>query len=298
MKGHVYTTALLILLTLLGFVHVKAQTSGIGLPVISQVDQGNSYITFPADIGNIEPLAFEASINPSFYLRYNKSFRLLGVITPKVIIRMYQEPSYPVRTPSYIPQFTLYYMFSGKENAKNLSLFGRLAHHSNGQAGPFYLENGDINVKSGDFSTNFFEAGLIKTNFNKRLHAYQFFKTSLEVHPVGWSKTELEGLYSTMRWHNAFSVFKLPAKGLSGKEEKAKISIKGEATWMFGKLNNWNETSLNRLNLKFTFYYHPKFLEDIGLFVQLYHGLDYYNIYFHNKLDVIRFGIMTEKLRF
>jgi hypothetical protein len=289
---------LLIFLTLSGIAQTKSETEGIGLTVISQVNQGSSYITFPTDIGNIEPLWFEANINPSFYLRHSKSFRLLGVITPQVIIRMYQEPSYPVRTPSYIPQVTLYYMFSGKNNAKNLSLFGRLAHHSNGQDGPFYLENGEINVKSGDFSTNFFELGVIKTYYNERFHAYQFFKTSLEVHPVSWSKEEMKGIYSTVRWHNAFSIFKLPSKGISDKEKKARISLKGELTWMFGELNNWDWYSLNRVNLKFTFYYHPKFLEDVGIFIQYYHGLDYYNIYFNHRLDVLRFGIMTEKLRF
>lgn len=124
----------------------------IGLPIISQVNQGNSYITFPTDIGNIEPLWFEGNIILNFYLRESKNSRCMGVLTPQVIIRMYQERSSPVRTPSYMPQITLYY--------------------------------------------------------------------------------------------------------------------------------------------------HPKFLEDIGLFVQFYHGLDYYNMYFSHRLDVLRFGLMTEKLRF
>jgi len=298
MKRQIYITVILALLTLPGYAQVKPQASGIGLTVISQVNQGSSYITFPTDIGNIEPLWFEANINPSFYLRHSKSFKLLGVITSQIIIRMYQEPSFPVRTPSYIPQITLYYMFSGKEDAENLSIFGQLAHHSNGQDGPFYLENEEINLKSGSFSTNFFEIGLIKTHFNKRFHAYQFFKTSLEVHPVSWSIEELKGQYSTVRWHNMLSIFKLsPGKSRNG-EKKTRISLKCETVWMFGELNNWDWYSLNRVNVKFIFYYHPKFLEDIGLFVQFYHGLDYYNIYFNHRLDIIRFGIMTEKLRF
>jgi len=276
----------------------QSDTAGIGLPVISQVNQGGSYITFPIDIGNIEPLWFEANINPNFYLRHSKNFRLLGVITPQIIIRMYQEPSFPVRTPSYIPQITLYYMFSGKANARNASFYFRLAHHSNGQDGPFYLDNGEINLKSGNFATNFFEIGFIKTHFNPRFHAYQFFKTSFEVHPNSWSISELKGQYSTVRWHNAFSVFKLPAKYTKTKEKKARLSVKGEFTWMFGDLNGWDWYSLNRVNLKFTASYYPKFFEDVGFFVQFYHGLDYYNIYFHHQIDVLRFGIMTEKLRF
>lgn len=67
---------------------------------------------------------------------------------------------------------------------------------------------------------------------------------------------------------------------------------------MFGDVNHWNTFSDNRLNLSLTFFYHPKFLEDIGLFVQYYHGSDYYNMYFGHRLDVLRFGLMTEKLRF
>lgn len=272
--------------------------SRIGLAVISQVNQGNSYITFPTDIGNIEPLWFEGNLIPNFYLRKSKNSRLMGVLTPQIIVRMFQERSYPVRTPSYMPQITLYYLFNGKENARKISVFGRLAHHSNGQDGDFFLSSGEYNLKSGNFYTNYFESGLILTNINNRLNAYQFFKTSFEFHPQGWIEDELEGVYSEYRWHNAFSIFKLPTKSNWDTKKKAAISIKGEATWMFGELHHLDDISLNRLNLSFTFYYHPKFLEDIGLFVQFYHGSDYYNMYFSHRMDIIRFGLMTEKLRF
>ena len=72
----------------------------IELTTIAQVNQGNSYITFPTDIGNIEPLWFEGNLIPNFFIRQSKDSRLMGVITPQIIIRMYQEESYPVRTPS------------------------------------------------------------------------------------------------------------------------------------------------------------------------------------------------------
>lgn len=116
--------------------------SEIGLAIISQVNQGNSYITFPTDIGNIEPLNFEGNLIPNFYLRKSRNSRLMGVLTPQIIIRMYQEWSSPVRTPSYMPQITLYYLLKGNEHSSKLSLYGRLAHHSNGQDGDFFLENG------------------------------------------------------------------------------------------------------------------------------------------------------------
>ena len=113
----------------------------IGLTTIAQVNQGNSYVTFPVDIGNIEPLWFEANLIPSFYIRKSKNSRLMGVLTPQIIIRMYQEESFPVRTPSYMPQITVYYLLNSITKINSLSLFGKFAHHSNGQQNSFYHEN-------------------------------------------------------------------------------------------------------------------------------------------------------------
>jgi len=298
MKSQTGLLLCLLFLLVRGNAQEKEPLQGIGLPVISQVNQGSSYITFPTDIGNIEPLMFEANLIPNFYIRKSKNSRLMGVFTPQIILRMYDERSYPVRTPSYIPQITVYYMLTEFASSQNLSLYGRYAHHSNGQDGDFFLDNGEVNLLSGDFSTNYIETGFIKTHFNTRFNAHQFFKTSIEIHPQSWGSDELEGIYSRYRWHNAVSIFKLPAKETRSTKNNADISLKGEATWMFGNVNDLNSISAERLNLSLTFYYHPKFLEDIGLFVQYYHGSDYYNIYFEHRLDVLRFGLMTEKLRF
>lgn len=270
----------------------------MGLSTIAWANQGNSYITFPTDIGNIEPLWFEGNLIPNFYLRVNEDSRLMGVITPQVIVRMYQEESYPVRTPSYMPQITMYYLLSPRCNVNSLSLFGRFAHHSNGQDGEFFLENGDINLKNGSFSTNYFELGLIRTNYITRYNAAQFFSTSLQIHPPKLTGEELSDIYSMYRWNSTFSIFKIPSISNQNRKKKASVSIKAQTTWMFGDVNNWGNFSLDRLNMSLTFFYHPKFLEDIGFFTQLYHGMDYYNIYFDHKIDIIRFGIMTEKLRF
>lgn len=274
----------------------KEAVPAIELTTIVQVNQGNSYITFPTDIGNIEPLFFEGNLNPNFYIRTNKNARLVGVLTPQIIIRMYQEESFPVRTPSYMPQITAYYLLNSKSEIDKLSLYGKIAHHSNGQEDDFFLPNGNINTRSGNFSTNFYEVGLIKTNYNEKYNAMQFFGTSIEIHPIKSVASELLGMYSRYRWHTIFSIFKIPKN--EGIKKNASISLKGQTTWMFGDLNNWNIFDINRLNLRFTFYYHPKFLEDVGFFTQIYHGLDYYNIYFNHQISIIRFGIMTEKLRF
>jgi len=274
----------------------NAVTPNITLSIIAQENQGNSYITAPTDIGNIEPLWFEANMIPNFNVRTSKDSRLLGVITPQVILRMYQQESSPVKTPSYMPQLTVYYNLRKKDKACSLNVFGRFAHHSNGQDGLFYLDNGDINLENASFSTNYFEAGIIKTGFSDRFNAVKFFSSSIEIHPKGLTIDELHGVYGLYKWNNVFSIFKLPNN--KSKERKASINLKGKLSYTMGEFNNLNTLDFDRITASFTVYYHPKFLEEIGFFVQLYHGYDYYNIYFNEQRTMLRFGIMTDKLSF
>lgn len=270
----------------------------VNLSAIAIVNQGNSYITFPLDIGNIEPLWFEGNIIPNFLIRKSKNSRLMGVLTPQIIIRMFREESMPVRTPSYMPQIAVYYNIANALTKNQHTLFGRFVHHSNGQEGDFYLPDGEINLMTGNFSTNFLELGVINNHYNQQLNAVQFYSSSLELHLPGWSVKELEGKYSMVRWHNALSIYKIPVGRSRADNSRAQLSLKAEAMCMFGDINNWQQLSLDRFNANFTFYYHPTFLEEIGLFVQAYTGMDYYNIYFENRIQIIRFGIMTEKLTF
>ena len=272
-------------------------SNNINLGQIALVNQTDSYVTLPINIGNLEPLIFEANISPSFIIRQRKDSRLMGMLTAQIIIRMYNEESLPVRTPSYMPQITAFYMLSDKAAPNKQSVFLKFAHHSNGQDGEFYDENGDINLLSGNFSTNFMELGYIFNNLSPKYNAQRFFKTSLEIHPQSWMFEELRGMYSGLRWHNNFSAFKIPV-GSSDAEKRAQISLKLETMLMLDDIDGWDTFDSKRFNMGFTFYYHPKFLEEIGFFVQYYHGMDYYNIYFNHQIDVVRFGIMTDILRF
>ena len=292
---------IILLLVLIPTIQLMAQEIDSLLPKLSLekialINQSDSYITFPTDIGNIEPLLFEANVNPSFVIRERKDSKLIAVLTPQITIRMYNEDSYPVRTPSYIPQVSVYYLANKKEALNYLVLFGKIAHHSNGQDGNFYNDDNTINLQSGNFATNFFEIGFLKTAYSNRLKAIKTLKSSIEIHPKSWMNQELKGKYSGLRWHNSFTSFKFPLK--DGKNERANFSLKAEAMFMLDNFNGLDVFDLDRLNASLTFYYHPKFLEDIGLFVQFYHGMDYYNIYFEHQLSSIRFGIMTEVLRF
>jgi len=297
MKTTVYILLLFLCAAHFVFSQKKLDTvPQLDLYKIALINQSDSYITFPTDIGNIEPLLFEANVNPSFVIRERNDSKLMAVLTPQITIRMYNEKSYPVRTPSYIPQITIYYVAQKKEALNYLVLFGKIAHHSNGQDGNFLNEDNTINLQTGNFSTNFFELGILKTAYSNKLKAIKTIKSSFEIHPKSWMLEDLHGRYSGLRWHNSFTSFKFPLK--DNKNERAKFSLKAETMLMLDNYNDLDFFELDRFNASLTFYYHPKFLQDIGLFVQLYHGMDYYNIYFDHQLSSIRFGIMTQILRF
>ncbi len=269
----------------------------VDLALIAQVNQGNSYITFPFEIGNMEPLIFEANLIPDFILRESKSSRLIGVITPQIIIRMYNEYSYPVRTPSYIPQLTTYYQIGNKKMDELLTVYGRLGHHSNGQDDPLILEDGSINHKSGDFATNFIETGLIVTSFNRKTNAVRFFKAGFEYHPENSVHRELKGIYSRHRLNFSFAAFKLPPEEKHQKE-KARFSLDIKTNFLLGYMGGENDFFHDRLQTRITFSYYPSFLQEIGFFVEFYHGKDYYNVYYDITRNFLRFGLMTNKLRF
>lgn len=295
-------TAIFLLLHITVFAQdTKDTLPRLDLTKIALVNQSDSYITFPTDIGNLEPLIFEANVNPNFVIRERSDSKLMAVLTPQVRIRMYNKESYPVQTPSYIPQISVYHLISENGRLEKTAVFGKIAHHSNGQDGMFYTDSTatEINFRSGNFATNFMEFGILKSFYSEKKNALRFIKSSVELHPSKWMLPEMRGTYSGLRWHNSFLAYKLPVDKLFFTESRrASFSVKLETTLMLDQINDWEMLDLDRLNAALTLYYHPKFLEDIGLFIQFYKGLDYYNIYYHNDISVIRFGLMTEILRF
>lgn len=295
-------TGVFLLLHIISFAQDELDTlPKLDLTKIALVNQSDSYVTFPIDIGNLEPLIFEANVNPNFVIRERADSKLMAILTPQIRIRMYNKESYPVQTPSYIPQISIYHLISETGPLKKTSVFGKIAHHSNGQDGSFYKDStlGEINFESGNFATNFMEFGILRSFYRQKRNALRFFKSSVEFHPSGWMLKEMRGSYSGLRWHNSLLAYKLPVNKLFfSKSRRASFSVKFETTLMLDQINDWKLLDLNRLNAGLTVYYHPKFLEDIGLFIQFYKGRDYYNIYYHNDNSTIRFGLMTEILRF
>jgi hypothetical protein len=75
-----------------------------------------SYILFGNGIGNMKPLIFEADLIPYYMLSINKDVKWGVQLSPRIILRMYNKESYPVRTPSFMPRATFFYQLIDNEN--------------------------------------------------------------------------------------------------------------------------------------------------------------------------------------
>lgn len=264
-----------------------------------RANQTDSYITFSQGIGNVEPLIFEALVAPYFLLRTSRDAKWGATISSKIMIRMYAEESFPVRTPSYMPEISFYHQLNKSGDDKVKYLFLNLTHHSNGQDGDFFNEDGSINTVSGNFSTNYLELGLfLNQNVVPFSNTNEYFKTSIEYHLDVNRVDELEGRYSFVRWHNNFRIFRFPEYSNATEklmlDKNSAVQTRLETTWLFGDMNDASFFDLKeRFNFSLTIAYRPKFLSDVSLFANFYSGEDYYNMHFYRRIKVFRVGLQA-----
>lgn len=265
-----------------------------------RANQHDSYITLGGGLGNMEPLIFEALIAPYFLLRTSENSRWGATLSPTILLRMYAEESFPVRTPSYMPQITFYRQLDDEQGRTLQYVFLSVVHHSNGQDDSFFMEDGTLNTHSGDFSTNYLELGMF---FNKKLVHFsqttEYFKTSLEYHLDFYRSKELKGHYSFVRWNNSIRVFRSLGSLRSWKMQKnPRLQTTLQTSWFFGDMDDapFFDTR-ERFNISFTIAYRPRALSDVSVFLNAYSGKDYYNMHFQQRLSVVRLGLQAFAFR-
>ena len=263
-----------------------------------RVEQEPSYATIPYLMfglpreptrDGLQGLLYEASIAPPFFLFAGRKPWLVA-ITPKVVLRQFATGSEPVRPPSYMPRITLYYWgapFVERTHADSLVYgFLRVGHHSNGQEEPFYDSTGAVNVRDGDFFTNFIELGVSKRFFGQgpTVGTQQF---SFEWHPAGFMAKAQRPIYGRYRM-KAGTRLQWPGSAL-GEIDGAMI----ETQYIAGSLAPGRRHIGGRVSLGLTVYSELRHLGDFSPFVSYYAGQDYYNIRFGRQISVVRFGLMT-----
>jgi hypothetical protein len=242
-----------------------------------------SYLAYPIGISGLDPLVFESDVVAHFMVT-RPSWPIAFVLTPKIVVRMFREKSVPVKTPSYMPRISAYFWFQPQLTATP-TFYGSvtLSHHSNGQSGPFFDMNGDINHETGSFSTNYLEFTAYATGFKGPWFGWTAL--SLEVHPSFSENNELNGRYGQWRLHFATTLLaNLPLRG----EVSLQLSAILDSFMKTSKSAWVRELERFPISLRYTITI-PGI--DLGIYVGYYFGHDYYNIYFDRVIHTVQIGI-------
>jgi hypothetical protein len=259
-----------------------------------------SYIILGSGIGNLEPLIFESDVIPYFMLSLSKNNRWGIELSPRAIMRMYNQESHPVRTPSFMPRVTFFIQFVEKEHKKR-DFFSYVSwmHYSNGQEGDFFNADSTINTHTGSFYTNWVEGGiflsrpdanlLFVTNYLKLYTAYSFVQ-----------EKKMDDIYGRLRFFaQVKSTVKLSRffKAFSSTDDVNKNYIFDQSInlgWIASELKNTKPIDKKRFIFNYRLSFKPTFLKDVNIFIHYYYGQDYYNIHFGKQINVIRFGISSK----
>lgn len=276
-----------------------------------------SYITFGNGIGNLEPLLFEARLSPSYFFTSRQKHWAL-MLNPEVQIRMLDKSSFPIRNPSYKVSINFFHDLKFWQHSflhrifySDALAFVSIEHHSNGQSGPFYMqddvthENTDqVNFDDGNFATNFLVFGISSykaKTLGKHYFSLREIKAYTEVHPPGWSIHELDNVYGYYRLFGEVG-FLGPMRKLKNDVTNRWLqnsSLQLRSGWIFGAMNASPGDARKRWIIDITYKYYPPWFDEIAFFVRFYRGQDYYNIYFaKTELTELSCGITSNIMNF
>jgi hypothetical protein len=263
-----------------------------------RVEQEPTYASLPGLVFGLptEPrngkdlrIMYEATIAPPLFV-YAGRKPFLVAITPKVVVRQYFRESYPVPPPSYMPRLTMYYWgapFARRTHIDSARYaFLRLAHHSNGQTGPFYDSTGAVNYRDGDFYTDYVEAGLVR-RFTNPLYAgaRQF---TFQWHPNGWMGKPTRPIYGRYRANFTSRFAFVP--GRVRMADGADISV----TYIGGSMLPDRRDIRSRTTISASLYSDLAELGDFQPFVRYYTGQDYYNVQFDRNISTFMIGVVVK----
>jgi hypothetical protein len=242
-----------------------------------------SYLTHPFGLHGLPPLIFECNIAPHFFV-HTADWPFAFVLTPKIVLRMFNEDSSPVRSPSFMPRAAVFVWFQQRVTGAP-TFYGSvtLSHHSNGQAGPFFADDGSVNHQDGSFSTNYLDFAVYGTGFTGRFLGWS--SLSLQWHPGFNQDPQLKGRYGLVRLNLATTIVAdLPLHG----------QINLRVTAILDDFQRASKTATLRALERFPFSLSYSMTVpgiDLGVYLGYYIGHDYYNIWFDRVIHTIQIGI-------
>lgn len=205
----------------------------------------------------LEPVWFESALALPFYAELGNKKTILGAFQ-SLKLRMYKEPSFPVKTPDYRIQGFVQHRFFYRDSS-DLSWFCRAQHHSNGQKDPLYDTLQVLNTRSGSFAVNSLLAGVLLRNTRKE-HNIRSLMVYYERVFFQFSERGMSGFYYEQAL-NASLMLALSSRGLI----ETGVGLMHHHQ---GKMRMKAETVL---------YWSPVPASDMHFFVRLYYGPDEYN---------------------
>jgi hypothetical protein len=262
-----------------------------------------SYFVYKGSIGNIENLKWEACFAPTLTFQLKKYPDWGLELTPQIILRMFEQFSHPVRTPSYMPKATLFYRFQKMpEHKQDLFAFFTFGHHSNGQDGLFFQsDSSTINLVNGSFATNYFLGGIILSNPEKKIFTpVSNLKFSGTYYIL--RESYLKVMYGKWRFfadlESNINLSKERGNIFNNTRSKSKLTSSLHLGWIGSDLINAKSFDVKRLICSYTLTYQPSFINELALFARYYYGQDYYNINFERTLKLFQFGIAIKNFNF
>ncbi len=242
-------------------------------------------------------------------------WKLAVPISMIFVVRIFDIPSAPVRTPSFILRPTYVQAFHLRRKPGTFQLWGfglGITHHSNGQSGCTFLGHTHdpaiddcvvkdpglaalfkTNTRDGSFSTNFIpiDVGFRWGRLNK--HALVDHQVSLqakaEIHPLHFIKGGMKRDLASQYGQHMLGL------GVEGEKRWQSVGTARVALWQqvrFGK-DKADEDWSGQLEASFVFYG----AENMGFFGRVHWGNDYYNIRFQDQDVFFQLGFMWDPRR-
>lgn len=244
---------------------------------------------------------FTADINPLYIFSNSIRSRWNFGIGARVMARMFQTNSFPIKTPSYIPTIKLFFSMQSDPLRYSFLDFS-FTHHSNGQDAAALI-NSQWNTTDGNFSTNFLTLGFNKGDNDGLVRKHSRFYAIQHIGLGNFLSQDenLKGYYGQTRvgWEKVsrhldnFRVFNSTTNTTLKRYTKETWRFRRYIEYIINGHQSYSGYSLKRrINVELQFFKFTKTLREGSFFVGAgYYGEDPYNIYFPHHYFFFKFGI-------
>lgn len=253
-----------------------------------------SYTSPGGEIGAPAKYVINGKLTTTYMLIGTEKLPFALAVIPDFTVRVRNEKSAGVRTPSFRLGATFYYRLKG-EDAHYAYTSLSITHHSNGQDGNALGPEGQINTINGNFSTNYLTLKYHFGNegrFRYGVYSSTNYSMGLEWHKWFDYERAIEQDYGFTRLIYDFSWRKYL-------EDREHWRLNAAVSYAVNKMEAYQLMILKkRLNAEASFHYALPFMNNVFLMAAIgYYGEDPYNIYYQDRYGYARFGLSSGFLR-